>query len=225
MALTVQNVVDDVSFELRKGLLDGTSGSGDDFNLIVRWIDQVQKDLLHTSIYRHALRNTEDVTSVAGTLSYLLTAIDIRRMEAVFDQKSLTFLSPIELLFPPSSLSDPPDLPRSARPVSTVADLRAGSLTPRFYRLSTVVSSGTNAHTLHLFPSPKAAENAGTVTVYYIKHVATVATAAAQIPSGEDMRDAMVAGVLARAYNYLYLDDKTAQWEAIYERRKRGETI
>jgi len=224
MALTVQNVVDDVSFETRKQL-DGTSGAGDDFALIVRWIDQTHKDLLHTSIYRHALRATTTVTSTSGTLSYALTPTDIRRIEAVFDERSLSMLSPLDLMFTNSSTADPPNLPKAARPPKELSSYKISSPNPSFFWLTTVVTSGTNAHTLHIFPAPQASDHAGTVRIYYIKHVATLSTAAAELQTGEDMRDAIVAGVTMRAFRYLNHPVEADRWTADYARMLLGERV
>ena len=70
--------------------------------------------------------------------------------------------------------------------------------------------------------------NAGTsqeMTVYYVKHVATISTASAQIPTGEDMRDAIVAGATARAFSFLRMPTITERWQAKYERFKLGERV
>jgi len=226
VALTLQNVADDVAFELRK-TIDGTSGTGADFNLLVRWIDQTHKDFLHTSIYRHTLRATTPVTTVAGTRSYALTPTDIRRVEAVFNTVTEMFLSPIGEAIAPSTLADPQDRGGAARPDKHFAAHRVSSPFPQYYWTSTVVTSGTAAHTLHIFLPPLATEHAGTaaITVYYIKQAATVSTAAAALLSGEDSRDALVAGVLARAYRYLHYFEQAAHWNEIYEQMKLGESV
>ena len=224
MALTVQNVIDDASFESRK-VLDGTSGSGDAFDLMVRWVDQTHKDLMHTGIYRHALRATTPITSTAGTKSYAITPTDVRRVEAVFDSAQSNFLSPLGEVMAPSSLADPMDKGGSARPDKFIATFRASTAFPQYYWLSTVVTAGTPAHTLHIFPAPLAAENAGTITIYYIKQAATVSAGATTLAAGEDSRDAMVAGVLARMYRYLHNTSQADYWKNVYEEMKFGETI
>lgn len=224
MALTVQNVVDDVSFELRKEL-DGTGGSGDAFDLMVRWIDQTHKDLMHTGVYRHALRTTTTVTSTAGTRSYAITPTNIRRVEAAFDHASEAFLHPVVESFTPSSLTDVSDRGGGARPDKHVALHRVSTPVPQYYMLTTVVTSGTPAHTLHIFPPPLAAENAGTITIYYVKQATTVSAGGTALDAGEDSRDAMVAGVLARAYRYLHYFEEADRWERLYEQMKVGETV
>ena len=223
MALTVQNVVDDVSIELRK-VLDGTGGSGDDFNLILRWVDQTHKDLLHTGIYRHVLRKQTTVTSTAGTRSYAITPTDVRRIEAVYSRPQELFLSSIADALP-TVMADVPDQGHTGRPDKFLATFRASTPYPQYYWLQTTVTSGTPAHTLFIAPAPLAAEHAGTVDIYYIKQAATVAAAATALDAGEDSRDAMVAGVLARAYRYFHDFEASAYWKAIYEEMKLGETV
>ena len=223
MALTVANVVDDVSFELRK-VMDGTGGSGADFNLLVRWIDQVHKETLHTGIYRHVLRQQTTITSAAGTRSYVLTPTDVRRVEVVYNRQQEMILSPITEVFGDSSLADPMDLNGSPRPDRVVASHRVSTQYPQYYWLDTTVTSGTPAHTLYLFPPPFSAKFAGTVDVFYVQQAATVSTGGTALAAGEDSRDAMVAGVLSRAYRYLGWMEMAAYWGGVYEQMKTGES-
>ena len=223
MSLTVQNVIDDVSFELRK-VLDGTGGSGADFDLMVRWVDQTHKDLLHTGIYRHTLRKSTSVTSSAATRSYAITPTDIRRIEAVYSRTHEMFLSSIAEAMP-MALADPADRASGGRPDKYQATFRASTPYPQYYWLSTVVTAGTPAHTLNIFPPPLASEHAGTVDIYYIKSAATVSAGATALDAGEDSRDAMIAGVLARAYRYLHSFEQSNHWRQLYEEFKLGETI
>jgi len=223
MALTLQNVADDVSYELRL-MLDGTSGSGANFNLLARWIDQVHKDLLHTGIYRHALRQQTTITVAAGTRSYALTPTDVRRIEAVYSRPQETFLAPISEAFAPSSLADPADIGGGARPDNPVAAHRVSGLAPRYYWLDTTVTAGVNSHTLYIFPPALTSKFAGTYDVLYIQQAATVSAAADTLAAGTDSRDAMVAGVLARAYRYLGWLDLSNYWKAQYDEMKTGET-
>lgn len=220
MALTVQAVIDDVSDEL-DSLIDGSSGSGAAFNLLVRWVDQTHKDLLHTGLFKHMLRTSTTVTSVAGTRSYTITPTNIRRVEAVYDNASEQFLSPLENVFP--GLASVDDLPRATRQVGL--EHRASTPYPQYYWLQTIVTTGTNAHTLHLLPPPYGAENAGTVTVYYAKAASTVSAGATALDIGEDGRDAIVAGVLARAFSFLYIEEKAQFWARRYEELKYGERL
>jgi len=222
MALTVQNVIDDVSNESRL-VLDGTGGSGAGFNLLLRWVDQTHKDVLHTSVYRHALRQQTTITSVAGTRSYTLTPTDVRRVEVVYNRQQEMVLSPITEVFGPSSLADPMALDGQARPERSVASHRIATQYPQYYWLDTTVTAGTNAHTIYLFPPPYSAKFAGTVDIFYIQQAATVSAGATALAAGEDSRDVMAAGVLARAYRYLGWIEMATYWEGLYERMKIGE--
>lgn len=224
MALSVQNVIDNVSFELRK-VLDGTGGSGADFDLMLRWVDETHKDLMHTGIYQHALRTSTTITSAAGTRSYSITPTNIRRIDGVYDRTSESFLSPYVTVLAPASLADPVDRGSVARPDKYIASFRTSSAFPQYFRLSTVVTSGTPAHTIHLYPAPEAAEHAGTVDIFYLKQAVTVSAAGTALDAGEDSRDAMTAGVLARAYRYLHAFEQAAYWTDLYESMKLGETV
>ena len=131
MSLTVQNVIDDASFELRK-VLDGTSGSGDNFDLMLRWVDMTHKDLMHTGIYRHALRTTTPITTVAGTRSYAITPTNMRRVEAVFDDVHNRLLLPVTEAMNPASLADLAEVGGGAGPDKYIITYRTTALFPQF---------------------------------------------------------------------------------------------
>lgn len=221
MSYTVQNCADDVSFELRKDL-DATGGSGDAFDLMLRWIDQTHKDVLHRGVFRHALREQTTITSVAGTRSYTLTPNNIRRIEAVYNRKAEELLLPIHEAASNSSLGDPPDSGGGTQPALKHATSR---IRPQYYWLETDVAVGVNTHTLYLLPPPLDSTHAGVVDVFYTEQATTVAAGATALAAGEDSRDAMVAGVLARYYRYIKDLNSAAFWEAKYEQMIVGETL
>jgi hypothetical protein len=221
MALTVQNVMDDVSFERRKDL-DATGGSGDAFDLMLRWVDQTHKDLLHTGIFRHALREQTTVTTTAGTRSYALTPTNVRRIEAVYNRKAEEMLLPISELANPASLADPPDLEGGPRASLKHATSKAR---PQYFWLETDVAAGVNTHTLFIMPPPLDSTHAGVMDVFFIEQAVTVSAGATTLACGEDGRDAIVAGVLARAYRYERNMELAAYWESRYEAMKMGETV
>ena len=163
MALTIQNVIDDVSYESRL-MLDGTSGSGGDFNLIVRWVDQVQKDILHTTIYKAHLRGQENVSSTSGTSNYTMTAVNIAEIEYIFNR---TFN---KLLFPWHGIAgvdttDPARLgaPNAGQLTPTQLMSKTDSPWPEYYELQTVTTTGTNVHTLWVFPAPQSSTYASSL--------------------------------------------------------------
>lgn len=82
MSLTVQNIVDSVSTDMRKVL----SNSGADATLMIDWVDRIHKDCLHTSFYGHLNQANTSVSLVAGTSSYTLSPTDIRRLLFVYDR-------------------------------------------------------------------------------------------------------------------------------------------
>lgn len=220
MSITVQTVADDVSYELRLKPLDGTTGgSASDFALIARWVDQTHKDLLHSSALQHMLHASTTVSTVAGTRSYTLTPTDIRLVDAVYDERSDTFLSPLKESLSPSDLTSS-EKGGSPRPDKHVAAFRSTGLTSQFYRIQTSVLAGTNTHTLFVFPPPSAAANTGTLTIFYTKQIPTVSASADFLYVGEDARDAMAAGTLIRAYRYLHNNTQAEVWRATYERLK-----
>lgn len=221
MAYTVGNCIADISDEVRT-VIDGTSGSGADFDLLVRYIDQTHKDLLHSGPFRHALRRSENISTTAGTFNYTLTATNVRQIEAVYDRRSNQFLSPLVEVFDPSVLIEQRMPDGAPRPPLNLATHRVSKPFPQYYWLSTVVASGNNTHTLNVFPAPAESENTGTVTVYYSIQVPSVSGNSEALIVGEDGRDGMVAGVLYRVYSYLHNYDQMNRWFDIYRAIKSG---
>ena len=225
MALTIAEILGDVSLETQN-YLDFASGPAAVRPLMVDWLDSTQKDLLHTGIWKHLLRYITTVTLVSTTRTYQLTPTDIRRIEAVYDETSRNFLSPIESVLAPSGLASPEDKPRSPRPHTDTAVFRSDTLQSSYYWPLTTHSGGVATTYIHVFPLPNTA-NVGTLTVYYAKKAPTISSDSdnANLILDQDARDALRAGILWRAFSYLDQPAKATNWKAVYELAKHGEAI
>lgn len=222
MSLSVQNIVDDLSYESRL-LLDGTAGSGGDFNLLVRFIDQTHKDALHTGLYFHHLRAQENISDSSGTPNYTMSATNVARIEMVYDRTFNRLLLPFTAASNSGALGDPasPGASQESPDTKHVIVDRTQSPWPEYYQLQTVVTAGVNAHTLWVFPAPQSSTYAGTLEVHYIKEVVTLTAASDKLQIPEDGRDLIVSGCAVRMFNYLKRPTEAATWQQTYEMLKR----
>jgi len=193
---------------------------------MVPWVDRIHKDTLHSSVFAHHARKVTSVTTTAGVNSYTLTPTDIRRVELVYDTTFQRMLLPFDEISFPAPAGDPKTLPGEAfqAAVSALAE-KTQVLWPSYYRLTTATSAGVNTHTLYIFPAPANANNAGTITIHYLKEVATLASATDKLEVPEDARDVVVAGVNWLAFSYLKRESEAQRWFQVYEALKRGERV
>jgi len=212
MALTVQNIVDSVSNDMRKVL----SNSGADATLMIDWVDRIHKDALHSGIF--SFLNVTAITQAtsAGTGTYALSPTDIRRIIQVYDRTFDRVLLPIRQLTP---------LPQRDQSDHEGADYDKGPALartmgkfPEYYDLLGTV-------TFRIFPAPTVAAFASTLEIYYEKHVVTLTTLAGTLVVPEDGKDMVVAGVNFMAASYLKREDEAKQWFGIYEKLKKGESV
>ena len=225
MSLTVQSIADDAAYNFRLNL-DGTGGSGTAFTILAKWVDQVHKDVLHSSVYAHHARKTTSVTSVAGTRSYTISATDLHRIEMVYDTVNQRELLPWDAIAAPTSSKDPKDLGAGTQALDSAERARrTQSIFPEYYRLATATSSGTHTHTLYLFPPPSTSSQAGNIDIHYEKVVSTVSASATVLELPESARDVMVAGVSWMHAKYLKREAEAQSWLQSYEVMKRGERI
>lgn len=221
MALTIAEIMDDLSLETQKDL-DFQLGTGDELALMVSWLNHTQQDLLHTGIYKPLLRRWTSVQSAANTAYFALSPTDVRRVDAVFDRTNSRFLVPLETVYSPTPISSPEDKPRAAKPPLDVSAFRASGLSPDYYWVST---EGTTT-SIYLLPPPET-DHIAVLWVYYTRTAPTIANATdnANLIIGQDGRAALKAGMAAYAFAYLDQPEKATAWRAIYEAAKVGETV
>lgn len=218
MALSVQNIVDAVSTDVRQVI----SNSGADATLMIGWVDRIHKDCLHSSFYNNLVQGSTTVSTVAGTGTYTLSpGSPIRRILQVFDRTFSRVLLPFEDVAAPQPLQTHIAPPGAVPPEQGTKFATSGKTMgpwPEYYKFI-----GTT--TLVLYPAPANTQWAGTIEVQYEFQATTLANLTDVLVIPEDGKDMVVAGVNYYALSYLKIMEEAALWLQIYEKAKRGELI
>lgn len=215
MALTVQNVVDAVSTDVRQ-VIGNTST---DAAVMIDWVNRVHKDCLHTSIYAYLNQSSQTVAATAGVYTYTLSGTP-RRVLSVFDRTFQRMLLPLEAGAAPVPLAThiaPPGGTPSDGPLGTKVTVSAKTMGPwpEYYRFL-----GTN--TLSIFPAPSTSTWACTLEVQTEGQVADLTSLSDNLTIPTDGKDMVVAGVNSIAFDYLQNQERTAFWLQAYEKMKAG---
>lgn len=218
MSLSVQNIVDAVSTDVRQQL----SNSGSDATLMIGWVDRIHKDCLHSSLYNHLNQAFTTQVLTAGVSSYgLSVSPTIRRITMVYDRTFQRMLLPIESATAPyptsTSVAPPGALPPEQAPKFLTSAKTMGPW-PEYYTM-------TNTSNLIIFPAPSTATWAGTLEIHYEQQVADLANLSDALTIPNDGKDIVVAGVNSLALFYLQKPEEAMVWQQSYERMKRGEMI
>lgn len=213
MSLTVQNIVDAVSTDVRKVL----NNSGSDATLMIGWVDRIHKDLLHNGIYHFLTDQVSTITTVAGTSQYAVTfAQPIRQILLVYDRTFNRELLDVRAASAPQSQGNNGPNPGEEQLRSKITlDHKTQMPWPEYYKLV-----GTNQ--IYLFPAPQSPW-IGTIEIYSDTQVSSLANLTDVLVIPEDGKDALVAGVNWMAMSYLKFEGETARWMQVYEMLKRGE--
>jgi hypothetical protein len=208
--MTAQDVMNAVSSDMRQVL----SASAPDNAIILPWVDRIQKDVLHTSLFNALLRKTTQITVVQDTPVYTLSDSSVRRIVSVYDRTFDRFLLPYETVSFPTPKADaegaqPQSMPEPMLSASTMLQW------PAYF-----LREGTN--TIHLFPAPQKAAFGGTYEVYYETYAPSVAASTDTLLVPDDGKDLVVAGVNMLASQYLKNPEDTQYWTNQYELMKTG---
>lgn len=205
-----------------RGTLDATN----DATKILGWVDRIQKDVLHTTLYNALMKNMVTVSTTSGTSSYTLTlSVPVRRIQLVFDRTFNKELLPTSMVSKPAETgqeelpNQPPSVwtnmsEETSRPKSLL-NLKTQTLWPEYYRF-------LGPSTFIVFPAPANSSFTSTLEIYYEGVVTTVASTGATLTVPDDSKDMMVAGVDMLAATYLKRPDEAATWAQIYRELKTG---
>lgn len=214
MALTVQNIVDATSSDIRKVV----GNTGTDAALILGWVDRIHKDVLHSSFYSYLSRQVLSVTTTAGATNYtMVPATPIRRITMVFDRVANKPLLPMDEIHSTGStemtVQGTDNTSGKPKAILSTVSMRPW---PEYYKQ-------VGATSLYIFPAPVSSNYAGTLEVHYDTQVTTLANLTDVLVVPEDGKDILVAGVNSLAFQYLKLDVDAMYWTQLYERMKLGE--
>lgn len=182
-----------------------------DAAIYIPWVNRIQHEVLHTSLYNYLVQAVETIDVVVDTSAYTL-GTPVRRVILIYDRTFDRILQDIDDVAAPKQDATAPSTP--AVPGSM---LSAETMTqwPLYYRRS-------GATGITIFPAPQKTAFAGTYEVHYETYVADVAATTDTMTVPNDGIDIMVAGVNTYAMAYLKLYDEAASWKATYEAMKNG---
>lgn len=204
--MLVSDVMSGVYNDVRQVLNTSTDAS-----IYTPWINRVQHDVLHTSLFNYLLQAEETFTTTQDTFSYTL-GTPVRRIILVYDRTFDRILQDLDDVMAPKQ-----DATTPVGPSINTAMLSAETMTqwPVYYRR-------TGATGITLFPAPQKAAFGGTYEVHYETYVTDVANTTDTLTVPNDGIDIMVAGVNVYAMSYLKLYDEASAWKATYEAMKNG---
>lgn len=209
--MTVQDVINSVSLDMRQVL----SNASPDSTIIVPWVDRIQKDVLHTSLFNALLRTSQTLTVTENVSSYTLSTTTVRRITSVYDRTFDRLLQPYENMAYPTVKADETS---GAQAVLPTPMLSAETMVqwPTYY-----LREGVN--TLVLFPAPQKAAFGGNYEVYFETYAPDLAATTDTLLIPNDGKDMVVAGVNMLASQYLKNTEDAQAWTQQYEMMKKGE--
>lgn len=209
--MTVQDVIDAVSLDMRQVL----SNASPDSDIIIPWVDRIQKDVLHTSLFNALLRSSQTVSVTANTSVYTLSSTTVRRITSVYDRTFDRILLPYENVAYPTVKGDQTSGSQAVMPTPMLSAETMLQWPTYFLR--------EGASTLVLFPAPQKAAFAGTYEVYFENYAPDLAATTDTLLVPSDGKDLVVAGVNMLACQYLKNTDEAQAWTQQYEMMKKGE--
>lgn len=209
--MTAQDVINDAVNDARQVIGSTSAGQA----VLLDYVDRIQKDCLHSSIYKFLNVAVTSFETVAGQPSYQLATSGIRRLTSVYDRELDRMLFPLSLSMSPAAIGaaqvqTPGQTPQPPRPLARIRTTT--SALSEYYQLV-----GTN--TLYLYPTPAAAWQ-GEAT--YEMTVQTLSSATATLTIPDDAKDMMVNGVNMLVALYLKLDQNAQMWSALFMQAKSG---
>jgi hypothetical protein len=215
VSLTVASISSDSSIDVRQVLLPtDTKFAG--------WIDRINKDCMHSSVYRYLNLGTNSFTTVPGQGGYsLLGNSSVRRIVGVQDLTRNRILFPVERATSPVSQLEQQE-PNPGQQGSSALQFGAPLVSPISMQAG---QPGYFRHVgsfLNLIPIPTAALLIG---YSFELQVATLINPTDILPIPEDGRDMVVAGVNYLANIFLKRMDEAQIWAQIYESLKQGKSL
>jgi hypothetical protein len=216
--MTVQDIINAVSTDTRQVM----SNSGQDAVTIIGWVDRVQKDVLHSSLYINQNMAQTSVTTAAGVNSYtLVPPSPIRRIVSIYDSTFNLSLTPsdVDLDQPSPDASrtgDQQGRPPIQQPLPHQAYKFGG--TPEYFRFLAPT-------TLVVRPAPLSSAYASTLNITYEQLVSTLLTPTTVLTIPDDGKDVVVAGVNWLAMSYIGRQQEAMSWFQLYQQLKGGSRI
>lgn len=215
--MIVQDIVNAVSIDTRQVL----TATGNDALVILNWVDRVQKDVLHSSLYVNQNLATTQFTTTIGTNAYTLTPPSaIRRIVGVYDLNFNLSLKPADAdIDQPSPTAANVD-ENQGRAVSLAVSepphkaYQFGGI-PEYFRFLA-------PQTIIIRPAPASAAYVSTLSVTYEKLVPTLTDLTTNLIVPDDGKDVICAGVNWMAMAYIGRSQEAMSWFQLYQQLKAG---
>jgi hypothetical protein len=215
--MVVQDIVNAVSTDTRQVL----APSGNDAQVILNWVDRVQKEILHTTLYINQNLATTSINTSLNTNSYNLTpATPIRRIVSIYDTTFNMSLKPADAdLDQPSPTQSNVD-EQQGRAISTSVSVSPHQAykfggTPEYFRFIAPT-------TLLIRPAPPLTGFLSTLSITYEQLIETVTSLSTELIVPDDGKDIMVAGVNWLAMAYIGRAQEAMSWFQLYQQLKAG---
>ena len=217
MALTVNSIAQDVSYDIRQVL--GVTGG--DLTILTGFIDRIHKDCLHSSLYNYLNVATQVVSTVVGQATYGLSG-NIRRIAGVYDTTRDRILFPLERATSPVSQveAQEPQPGQSGGYQTKFGQQPQPAISlqtsqPEYFKL-------VGANTLRLYPTPKAILS---LNVAYEQQVVTLVNGTDALIIPEDGRDMVVAGADYLACLFIKRAEEAQVWAQVFDSLKKGASL
>jgi hypothetical protein len=218
--MVAQDIVNAVSTDTRQVL----GSSGNDANVILNWIDRVQKDVLHTTLYINLNMATTSISTAIGVNSYSLSPpTPIRRVVSIYDQTFNMSLKPADAdIDQPSPTQSNVDESQgraisTSVPVSPHQAYKFGG-TPEYFRFVAPT-------TLLIRPAPPLPGFLSTLSVTYEQLITTITNLNTELIVPDDGKDVMCAGVNWLAMAYIGRAQEAMSWFQLYQQLKAGNRV
>lgn len=203
--MTAQDIADAVSIDMRRLIWS----SGSELPILLGWIDRVQKEVLHSSVYAAFNIARTTISTTAFQAVYTLPS-DVRRVRTVYNRTLSQVILPLEHTAEPATAMEhaTPAVGGPEAPDAKLLTIRVHGAFPLYYQRA--------GNQLILFPEPQLSDNV--IEVTYEKTIPTITSATQTLTVPDDGKDVVVAGVNALAAAYLMRDDEAQRWYTVYQK-------
>lgn len=201
--MTVQDIVTATCTDMRQLLSDQPP----DASIIIPWVDRIQKDAIHSSLFGYLTRNVAIINTTQDVSSYQvpLGLNSMRRILSVYDRTFDRALIPYVKLTEGLGLDK--QVPEAMLSAETMVQW------PVYY-----LREGQT--TVFIFPAPQKPAFQGTLEVHYEAGVPSLVNLTDTLIIPDDGKDLIVAGVNSFTASYLKQAEESQRWAALYEQMK-----
>jgi len=204
--MTVQDIVTATATDMRQLLSDQLP----DASIIIPWVDRIQKDALHSSLFNYLLHATTTFPVIVGINSYSLIigaapGTIVRRILAIYDRTFDRALIPFDKVV--QGLGGSAQVPEALVSAETMVQW------PCYYMRD-------GASSAYIFPAPQKSVFGGTYEAHIEIGAPNLLNLTDTLLIPDDGKDLIVAGVNSFTASYLKNGDESQRWAALYEQMK-----